>query len=316
MLIILEGPDCAGKTTLLRQIQAKLRAIVPQTDTITMFHSSAPRCSEPLSDYVDQLLSYKPGTGHHILCDRWHWGERVYPTILDRLSNFDGPRWRYTEAFLTARGGFTALVTASVFTLTNRIRSRGDDLIGVKDVDRLQKMFLNVSDDSTMPNTTVNVEDEPNVVERIVSMAKINEQQAVRLNDFTTYVGTTHRPHILLVGDKRGGTPQPRETAFMPYNATSGHYLWKALASENHHVYMSAQLGVMNACDVDDIRLAVDMLRPWIVVALGNNASNELMKNGIHHEKSPHPQWVRRFHHGKLHQYRDELLQGKDVTWN
>jgi hypothetical protein len=61
---------------------------------------------------------------------------------------------------------------------------------------------------------------------------------------------------------------------------------------------MTRHIGIMNACDADDVERAVrTTLVPPRVVALGANASEALHKLGIAHGAVPHPQYVRRFHY-------------------
>src|ERR687897_2440373 len=85
LLVILEGPDGAGKSTLSRELAASLRAAYP-ADSISEFHKGPPH-HHPLVEYEQPLFHYRPGTGRHIICDRWHVGEAVYPEVLGRATS-------------------------------------------------------------------------------------------------------------------------------------------------------------------------------------------------------------------------------------
>src|SRR5215212_9925147 len=103
MLIILEGPDCSGKTTLADQLQVEIERTTKEE---VLRLSSGPPTGHPLDEYVVPLLGYRPATGTHIICDRLHWGETVYPMILKRPSGLDGAIFAYIEAFLMSRGAY------------------------------------------------------------------------------------------------------------------------------------------------------------------------------------------------------------------
>lgn len=65
MLIVIEGPDKTGKTTLAKAIERELG--------YEYKHFSAPKGS-PADEYIDFLLALKRPT----VCDRFHLGELVY----------------------------------------------------------------------------------------------------------------------------------------------------------------------------------------------------------------------------------------------
>lgn len=97
MLIILEGPDGAGKSTLAQELAAHLGRTT--SDKVEVWHRGAPT-HHPLEEYLLPLLSYRPGTGHHLILDRWHWGEAVYPKILNRPTQLGDAAWWSIEAYL------------------------------------------------------------------------------------------------------------------------------------------------------------------------------------------------------------------------
>lgn len=76
MIVILEGTDGVGKTTLAKSFA--------QTWNAKYFHARQPQSDNWHSEYVDPLYDID---GHAVL-DRWHLGEIVWPAIWDRTSLF------------------------------------------------------------------------------------------------------------------------------------------------------------------------------------------------------------------------------------
>jgi hypothetical protein len=295
VLIILEGPDCARKTTLAHDIVTRL-AVIDPTSRIELFHRGPPT-RHPLDEYVTPLLDYRPDTGRHIVCDRWHWGEMVYPTVLNRKTKMDAPVFQYIEMFLQSRGAVTTLMCPPLEELEACVVRRGDGLISVNQLPELRHMFIHTRDFSTTGDF---VSHRP-TPDSVIANAQSAERRAAGLNSFVTPVGHPS-PEFIIFGDVRGCSGVDCQhriahstlgPAFMPYNGTSGHYLLSALDTP-----LGMMFGIMfaNACDVDDVRkLNVD--RRCKIIALGKNAHRRLDELNIRHAAVPHPQYVRRFHH-------------------
>lgn len=300
VLIILEGPDCAGKTTLAHEIEHKLKTMDPGA-TVMMLHRGPPS-GHPLDEYVAPLLGYRPGDGHHIICDRWHLGEVVYPRVIGRKTELTTGVLNYVRLFLQARGALTVIVNPGVDVVMSRYRARGDrmltdDQVRAATVEYLLSPVLRDAIVTTRPSVT-----------DIIALARGAETKALGVGRYRLYVGHTW-PRTLLLGDVRVCSGDrcdhtqehsPFGTAFMPYPATSGDYLMRALGDvPPEHV------GLSNACDVDDVNDVWWLLGSPATVALGKNAHNRLQTLGVPHAVVPHPQFVRRFHHAAAAGYGD-----------
>lgn len=312
MLIIVEGPDCAGKSTLVERLAGKLTR--RDDAAVRVLHKRKPTASTFLDEYLTPLLTYRPG-GDHVVCDRWHLGEVVYPVVFRRPSLLDASSWRYLEAYLRARGALVVHLSAPLHQLKRRLASRGDDLV---DVDMLASVRLGFYE-AQQRSACVGLLVESNtaeVVDRVIAAADELDRRTRPLAPFATYVGAP-QPDLLLVGDVRsriqGGDLRP---AFAPNPATSGRYLWEALGALYKPPYLP-QFGLANANDVDDVnRLYGALGRPLDVVALGVHAHDTLERVNLPHRRAPHPQYVRRFHHRQVARYRDHLLGRSEPVWN
>jgi len=110
MLIVIEGTDASGKTTLVSEIQKQLNDLFP--NNVEFFHKSKPEEMTRrwvLKDYVTSVENFD-WTKKIAVADRWHWGEVTYAPLKRPESSSDGygllgvAGWRWVELFLSSRG--------------------------------------------------------------------------------------------------------------------------------------------------------------------------------------------------------------------
>lgn len=301
MLILLEGCDGAGKTTLATELVETLGA--------DLLHKG-PMTADAITEYEDPLEDYLPLTNRHVICDRWHVGELVYGPLLRGESRVSPAEFRHIDMFLAKRGAVIAHMTAPGQLLRERIGIRGDDLIEQNHVDTIvdayhHELMTNVH---RLATTVLQIgpADDPRV---LMTVGQVMEMRAAELARFETYVGP-HDPGTLLLGERR---KVPTDSAaFVPRPATSGAYLLDALPSE-----LVGRIGIANALEenLPDLWAALGMPR---VVALGREAQRECRVAEIPHGAVPHPQYVRRFHHNQSRRYaraiREAALWEEDLS--
>lgn len=315
MLVILEGPDGAGKSTLAAQLAEE----ISRRDGVKpdLMHARPPT-RHPLDEYETPLFGYRPGTQRHIICDRWHWGEGIYPLVLRRKTQYDRAVRRHVELFLRSRGALVVYLSEPVSLLRERISVRGDDLVLPQHISRLALEYQQVARTSLLPviwrsqhgphNVELTDYVYPNVsVEQIVDTAIEYERMCTKLNWFVTYVGPP-RPNYLVLGERRNERGSTVDSpAFGPYPATSGHYLLS-------HMTNVRSVGLANACDVDDWASLHAVLGHPKILTLGQLARKRLLED---HRRTgyprrfgsvPHPQFVRRFHHAAGRHYGQMIL--------
>jgi thymidylate kinase len=79
-IVLIEGVDGTGKSTLAHELHkhGSRRALL---------HAGPPRSLSIFNEYVQPLqIAYD---GWTVICDRWHLGEAVWPTIFGRESMYD-----------------------------------------------------------------------------------------------------------------------------------------------------------------------------------------------------------------------------------
>jgi hypothetical protein len=312
MLIIVDGPNGAGKSTLVRRLIDEIKVRDPGTE-VARLHKGPPT-SHPLDEYETPLLGYRPGTGRHVICERWHVGELVYPTVLNRPTQMTTAVNRHIELFLMSRGAFMVHVTHAnddviVEQFTQRDRVHGQ-ITSEPVLRAVIQSFRQAVKHSRLPRidcTNVLADAWPHY---IVTAAQQHEEDAATLNAFTTYVGPPN-PRVLLLGDTRNGEWRNGDgPAFGPYPATSGDFLMGHLPVE-----LMRGLGVANACDVDCPRTLWQALGRPTVVALGRR-SQACIKKWSGPRVVPHPQYVRRFFHREGDRYGRMIADVAADTWD
>jgi hypothetical protein len=310
MFIILEGCDGSGKSTLAEHIGNALADANP-TDKIEHWHAGPPSPGQhPLDLYERPLWDYRPGTGHHIIADRWHVGEWIYPEILGRTSRADLATWRHIDLFLQSRGAIMVHASPPLPQVIVNVRKRGDDLVKLSQIAGIHAAYSAVMRATHLPKIRYSAIGNPFLPDEVIRLARWAEGQVQLLRPFVTYVGH-HKPKYLLLGDVRHTVKDPVNLipeitrslgpAFGPYGATSGHFLLTHLPYD----LLSNGLGIANACDVDDVEELWEVLGQPKTVTLGYNASRCVTwADG----KALHPQYVKRF---KSH---DGVKYGEEIS--
>jgi thymidylate kinase len=317
LLIIIEGPDCAGKSTLAARLADVIRSYDDEMK-VTLLHRGPPT-GHPLDEYVAPLLSYRPGYRNHVICDRWHLGELVYPRVYRRSSAMTPGVAAYVELFLQSRGAYVVAMDCDDDYLRACGEYRGDPVSELELLAPANARFREVFAQTALPSTTVASGDVTELdVRAIIGEAKLIEDRVTHAlgGEYTTYVGSP-RPSLLLVGDRRGIAGEPTDygdwPAFAPFSATSGDYLMTVLTQEllrvPTHGHLLSSLAFANANDVDNIRdVWLDVGEPP-VIALGVNAARKLRLSDVPvKRKIPHPQYWKRFRHHEPDVYLQQLM--------
>ena len=143
MILLFEGPDGAGKSTMIKAVAAEhLAAGYPLESTAIWRAGPFPQDSDPWTEYVLPLMSLSASRDWLVLVDRWHVGELVYGPIFRGGSRLSEDQRTWIDGFLRSMGGVLVHLTASTEELTRRISERGDDMVGPEHVEAIRTGFV------------------------------------------------------------------------------------------------------------------------------------------------------------------------------
>lgn len=294
MIIVVEGSDLTGKTTFVQELKKQVPAAL-------VIHSGPPKDlrADPFEEYEVRLYEALD-QGRPIICDRLHWGERVYGPLMRGYDRLDVAGWRHVELFLAAHGAMVVYLHQPSSVLVERLRSRGDSLINGEHLFHIDQGYQWMLRNTILPTISLRDPDE-NDARRVIQWAKAAE--APNVPYFESYIGKLN-PRWLLFGEKRGGQPpHVHRSAFVPKKMTSGFVLLTNLPEQ-----FWPHVGIANALEENPLHVWALAGHPP-VIALGHEAAKALTAAGVPHAKVPHPQYVRRFLHSKQSEYGDLILR-------
>ena len=334
MLIIVEGTDASGKTTLVSEIQKQLQSLFPNKN-IEFFHKSKP--DEMTRRWVlnDYVMSIENANWHERIgvADRWHWGEVTYAPLKRRESDKDGygllgiAGWRWVELFLASRGVSQTWLYQPLDVIKQRLSTRGDDYVSVDELDKILLQYRKAGSQTATEFTIVepkpdSLDDVPNLATEIINDAYYHLSKVKGLQQFPYYIGRPD-PQVLLVGDTRNIKDKyGKETRlpFMPVDGNSGEFLLSALPDK-----FWKTVGIININDsnVAEVHELWHVLHRPKIIALGRLAEKGLKAHGFTEDKYvvlPHPQHVRRFFNSRKEDYGKEILNqsqqyNRESTW-
>lgn len=320
MIIVLEGPDLAGKSTLARALQSHAES----SGITAKINKCGPLKRDPIDEYLVPLVDMtmtNPTESLWIL-DRHHVGERIYGPILRGSSKLTPAQWAYVELVLDTMCAVKVHVTASVNTLHTRYDERGDELLTWDQIRNAWLRYHDILGFERKDYVTIVTEGHDAYTMNLVmlenKLTAALEAIADRERQFrkTTahaikYIGSM-RPSVLLLGDQQGTgnfakRHDPVPWPFVPRAGTSGHWLMQSLVVAGVDI---GTIGLVNGNEQPPHGLASlwKMLDAPPVVALGANAKDAADEAGVPVTlRLNHPQYERRFRFGDQMEYGESI---------
>lgn len=299
MIIVVEGADCAGKSTWVARLS---RGLAAQYYDVRTLHAGPP---DPDVDILDQYLTpltQALESDVALVLDRWHLGELVYGPLRRGHSRLSLGQFEYVESVLRSVGYVGVLCDVADPNLLACYDSRGDDLAErtqlCEEAAAFRRLVTGRRDWHVVDTLSLCDEADRTRVELELVKTATPLAPFVRVPVRGAYVGPRW-PTVLAVGDRRNPADQhtPLPWPFVPWRDTSGHWMFEALARLGVPL---DRVGFINACE----RTSAELQAAWRslglprVVALGVNASDALGDALVPvTTRMNHPQWWRRFKH-------------------
>lgn len=291
MIIVLEGPDCAGKSTTarwLKETQYPNAVILKQ--------------GPPSGDILERYLKPLEALRHDddvVVLDRWHIGELIYGPLLRGKSLLTEQQADYIDMVMQSFGAWFFHITAPISVLGKRYDQRHDDLIRRDQLLKIQLDYM--AHLRHRKHWAISV---PSLARNTWPKTKLRAASPMA----GAYIGPTN-PKVLLLGDKRND--DRFIFPFVPTRASSGHWLMGALhyGGVNH-----MDVGLLNSNEVSSNVLFAQWLALGEppVITLGTNArtawriARAYVPQTRWDEKSfhlNHPQYERRFNFTGMARY-------------
>lgn len=293
-MIVLEGPDGGGKTTLEQFLCERLE--------IRSVHMGIP---EPLNRPLDYWMTRIVDAGWPELIDRLHWSEDVYADAFrggSALSDLD--RWQL-EGWLLAHAAVIVLCRPSrraVLQNASVNLSKPHHAVA----DEVYDGFCNPWD-TRVPQLTYDYE-----LETAGSLlARLPREVGLPFDH--EGIGTPS-PRVVFVADRHGRCDGPCDSPFV-LRSPSGDYLRRALDNagldlREYHLLNGWMRGRTLEIFPHPRLLS---FQPSVFVALGNQAARALDELGVRHTQVPHPQYMKRFHAHKVKDYGEMLRRAANA---
>jgi len=299
MLIIIEGPDKSGKTTLARAIEKKFGY---------KYEHFGPPGPDPAGEYARFLINLKEPT----VCDRFYLGEQVYGPLLRKESLITDLQKVVIERLCRYRGAILIYACAPLHICQDRLIRDKDENITLDQNKKAWDMFFALM--QTVPIQPICLYDstEQNALEKclveIDSISKIMRAMAGLAHVYCNGIGTISNDKMVIVGEKLN---ERITWVGKPFDkGLSSEFLYSCMQDAKIpeiRVYIcnANKLSVEEA-----IFLRYGNTEPWL--ALGSPAHDLLSELQITHSFIPHPQYWKRFKNGEYKEYIGMLKLWKD----
>lgn len=85
-LYVFDGPDGGGKSTVAGHMIRRLNT------NAALLHYGPPRLTTAWEEYINPVRRLFASGFDNVVCDRYFWGELVYPQLVDRFAHQFDPR--------------------------------------------------------------------------------------------------------------------------------------------------------------------------------------------------------------------------------
>ena len=276
-VIILEGCDKTGKTTLAKRLS--------EVTGYNIIKCSAPE-GDPYIEYVSKLFNVD-----NVIFDRFCYGELVYGPIYRKKSQLSDVQLYNIELLLQARDAQLIYCYADQDFIVEKFKTEDETFAKEEDINQILLRY-----DDVVKNSRIKVSRHKIPTESFEAPS-VSSVSHVLIN--SQYVGSL-TPDVVFVGEKNNLNAMPKYKEFsLPFDFGRSSTILRKLIKDvgltsygmtnafKHHLPSDQQASTLRA--------EFDALKPRVVVALGNVAAKALKEVDVKHVVMWHPSFLGRF---------------------
>ena len=291
MIIVLEGQNGVGKTTLAEKLVKRFK----------MAYNKYPGHTRDVKSGYEYYMKLAYAAADNTIQDRFHIGECVYPLIkMDGRIPLAVWQQHQVERLLANRGGLIIRCVASKEFIQRAYIERGEEYLHYDDVPLEEALFNEACSHCIMPIVTYNPEmrkdEEAAWFKELESIMKILENQRIALSKFKS-TGISIDPTALLADKHKAMRKLHKLHKVMiviggQRLVNDEHISWlhqslaKTSAPEEFYITPSAKASGF-ITDSNSMHLEMIAIEPKVVIAIGNAANEHLTKYKIRHYTIP-----------------------------
>jgi hypothetical protein len=283
MLIIIEGPDKSGKTTLAKKIEEQ-------------FHYKYAHFSSPGDDPASEYASFFSSISSPTVCDRSYFGERVYGPLLRGASKISDLQYAVIERICRLKGAVFIYASTPLKIIQARLHDNlANEKITLENNIGAWVRFKTLTPSCNLrPFLTYDATKQISLDDLLRYLGQLLpslRSHAILAREYCTGIGTIYGRKIVFVGEKLN---KKKTWLGLPFdNGLASSYLYKRFKEAEvpeHMVYLC------NAADLTKNEINFLSLAKTTWISLGAYANKKLLNLGVKHWSIPHPQYWHRFH--------------------
>lgn len=286
MIIILEGENKCGKTTLAQHI-------------VDTFNFDYIKCSQPKGDPYIQYMEILKNIKGNTVIDRFHIGESVYGPIYRSKGALSEEQIRNIELKALALNAVLIYCHDNASNIAERFNREKEEFASNDKIAVALKIYEEQIEKTILP-VFLHKMMTPMDILKTLKIDKIIEYNCVKDDGkYKTIIGNVKDPDLILVGDRRNikeGFKYNKIGQAFDFGPSS-EFLFDNLKQAKIDL---SKVAILNS---DSLELPGFIKQNWsimntpIVISLGSAAHKVLKKHGIEHKELMHPSFYNRFHH-------------------
>lgn len=296
-MIIIEGPNNSGKTTLAKKLARIL-------NYHHVHEGPPPQNIEPLKYYAEKALTRSLRT----VLDRFHLGNCVYPHLKPGRKPFKTWEQHLIERILLAKGALLLCCSANIDFLRKKHDELNENFIKKDQIQQEIKLFETTIQKTILPMISMPLYHNNRFIEYVLSFYDSLCRRSAAMSSYECS-GNIYGGKIMLVGNQYGdgsyiGTSRKQAFAYHSNSSAYLHQVLELTKLNQQDFYITNAIKTSNDfVNKEMVHNENAAIKPGIVIALGKKAADLLKRCNIRHELIPHPQYYLRFKHDKILEY-------------